>query len=243
MNADLARALYFRELDARVQQDARVGTYVTALSATGAAIWFVLGNAWPARTFLGAASVACAAFSAVAFLGALGFVLTASVGYQYQTSATANEILEYWGSIRKYHEAHQSIPGTAEKEFDEFLIRKFCDAATNNAQVAKTRSERFHYAGRLLTGAVVLVALSGITLTVDKAFKKAPGTRRDVVSDPTNTPSPAPAPTAPVVPAAPATPVASLPPRPAEPQNIIVKGGAERTPNTTQMAVPTPRKP
>lgn len=245
MNVDLAKALYFRELDARVQQDARVGTYVTALSATGAAIWFLTGKSWPPITVLDTVALVLAALASVALVASLWFVLRASVGFEYKTSATANEILEFWGELKKFHEAHQSIAGTAEKEFEDFLIRKFCEAATNNAQIAKTRSERFHYAGRLLTGVVVGVVLSGTALAANIVMNTSATTRSRRMSDASNppSPSPAPAPAASPTPAAPATPVASLPARPMEPQNIIVKGGAERGTKTIQMVIPTPRKP
>jgi hypothetical protein len=238
VNVELARALYFRELDMRAQQDARVGIYAAVLSAVGAALAYLVSNSWPASSGLCCASLVLSALSVVSFVIAVAYVLMASVGFDYEMLPRANNVLGYWREISKYYEENPEAPGTAVADFDDFLLRHLASAATKNAETAQVRAARFHHAGMCLIAVIVLAALSAITLAADRALQPAQKNRSIAMSDPSKTPPPAQPPAA-----QPAPPAASLPPKPPEPQNIIVKGGAEKAFTPLVKGVGGPKKP
>lgn len=241
VNVELARALYFRELDIRAQQDARVGIYAAVLSAVGAALAYLVSNSWPANSDLCRASLILSALAVVSFVIAVAYVLMASVGFDYGMLPPANNVLEYWREISTYYDENPTAPGTAVADFDDFLLRHLASAATKNAETAQVRAARFHHAGISLIGVIVLGALSAITLAADRALQPAQKNRSIAMSDPSKTPPPPPA--AKPAPRAPAPPAASLPPKPREPENIIVKGGAERAFTPLAKGVGGPKKP
>jgi hypothetical protein len=243
VNVELARALYFRELDMRAQQDARVGTYAAVLSAVGAALAYLVSNSWPASSSLCRAALVLSALSVVSFVIAVAYVLMASVGFDYDMLPRANNVLGYWREISKYYEENPEAPGTAAADFDDFLLRHLASAATKNAETAQVRAARFHHAGMCLIAVIVLAALSAITLAADRALQPAQKNRSIAMSDPSKTPPPPQPPAAQPAPPAPAPPAASFPPKPPEPQNIIVKGGAEKAFTPLVKGVGGPKKP
>jgi hypothetical protein len=99
MDVELAKELYFKEMELKVQLDSRLGIYAVLLSAVGGVVAFLIRSAWPGTTLLARIGVVASIAALVVYAFALTWVLRATLGYTYERIPYPAKILEYWKSI------------------------------------------------------------------------------------------------------------------------------------------------
>ena len=235
MTLELARALYFRELDAKAQNDSRVGPYVALLTAIGGALVFLIGRSWPATTPLLQVSITLSLISIVVLLMAVLWVLhslAASFDYEYLPSAEV--LLGPWRDLSRYFARNSDAAGTPREDFDDSLLARLSSAATTNGANNRIRSARLHVVGRLLILVVVLLAGAAALLAAETFVSWHSQTGASIMAD---TPKPAQPVTTPPGPPAP-QPAPAADTKPVMPQNVLQKGGAEKpTPSSLRKVV------
>ncbi len=164
MNLDLAKEFYFRELDGKAQQDARMGVFVGLLSAVGAAIAFLVKNAWPPATSWYRVSLTLSGVSLVLYVLAVIWVLRATLGFRYEKVPSPDNLLVYWQNLLGYHGVDPSAPGKAAADFEDYLVRHFASAASRNVGDNLARSALYYGAARFLLWVIVLSALAALSL-------------------------------------------------------------------------------
>lgn len=162
MDVELAKELYFKEMEAKTQLDSRLGIYAVLLSAVGGIVAFLIRTAWPVDSLLSLGGLFASFASVVIYGFALIWVFRATLGYTYERVPYSSTILNHWKSLSTYYWRNPSVVGTASQDFEEFLIEQFSLAATKNASNNMRRSARFYGAGQLLLWVIVLAAVSGI---------------------------------------------------------------------------------
>jgi hypothetical protein len=225
MNLELAKTLYFRELDGKVQQDGKLGTYAALLSALGAALAFVMARVWPSPTPLLKISLALSVVSVILFFIAVVWLFRAMVGSGYELLPLSRELLGHWEELSAYYSAYPSTPGSPADDFDHELLLRLTSAASTNALNNRVRSARFDIEGRLLLAVVVLTGVAVAFVAVDRVVSSPATSGGHVMADTPKPTQPA-SPTTPP-PGTPPPAPAAQPPKPVMPQNVIVKGGRE----------------
>jgi hypothetical protein len=223
MTLEFARALHFRELDAKAQNDTRVGVFAALLSATGGAIAFVISRAWPADSLWSFIGLGLALLAAAALLLAAVGVLRSLIGFDWAYLPSADTLLAHWRALSFHFKANPSF-GSAREDFDDELLERLSSAATQNGANNRLRSARLYIAAQLLLVVVLLLAGAASALAVN-AYSRHVSQRGDsTVADAPKPSHPAAKPAAPSANPSPSSPSA----KPTMPQNVIQKGGAER---------------
>jgi hypothetical protein len=168
MNLELAKTLYFRELDGKVQQDGRVGTYVALLTAIGGALAFVTARVWPSPTLLLKVGLALSVVSVILYFFAVVWLFRTTIGSGYELLSPPGDLLSHWHEVSAYYVAYPDVPGSAAEDFDHALLLRLTTAATTNALNNRRRSARFHRVGQLLLVVVVLTAVAAVLIAIER---------------------------------------------------------------------------
>ena len=169
MDLDLARELYFRELDGKAQQDTRLGVYVALLSVIGGALAVLTKWAWPPDSTLCYVGLAFSVIAVVLYVLSV-CVLLGEVGLDWEKLPTPDELLAYRRKLDAYYESNPDDLGSASSDFDDYLLRHLASAATHNSITNLTRSATFYRAGVLLLAVVILTAISVAALGINQAL-------------------------------------------------------------------------
>ncbi|GEM_PF-5986560 len=170
MNTDLAKELYFKELDDKAQQDNRLGVHVAAVSVVGGALVVLVRWAWPPATTLAWAGLVLWVAAAVVYILAVVWALRV-VRFRYEKLAVPDQLLTYSRDLDAYYSTHPEDKGAASTDFDDSLLEKLCHAATVNSNNNVIRSERFYTAAIMLLVVVILAAASTGVLGLDQVLQ------------------------------------------------------------------------
>lgn len=169
MDLDLAREIYFRTLDSKDQQDARLGVYVALLSVVGGALTVLVRWAWPPCTALGSVGLGVAIAAAVLYFAAVVWALRV-VGYDYKRLPSPSDMLAHREELDAFHVENPKAEGKASDEFAEDLLRQMAEAATVNSANNDARSERFYQVSVMLLIVVILAAIVAALLGLNQAW-------------------------------------------------------------------------
>ena len=170
MDVGFARDLYFREFEAKAQQDARISVHVALLSAVGGVLAFLIRSAWPGQTPWCRASLVSSFVSVVPYFLAIVWALRGTVGFTYEKLPSPDNLLAYSKGLARYYRENPGISGSASADFEDFLVRHFSSAATRNGRNNLARSARFYRAGQFLLWVVVLSAIAGLCLALNQVL-------------------------------------------------------------------------
>lgn len=165
MDLEFFKDLYFRELDAKRDQDGRTGTQVGILTILGSVLVYCYQNS-PDQPGLWLIAFYGAYFPAVAtYVVALVQVMRAILGHGFERLPLPDELHNYHVQLEDYYYEEPNPEGTLETEFNDFLIRHMVTATVQNAQTNVSRSERSYSAMYWFAFTVVFALVaSGIAL-------------------------------------------------------------------------------
>lgn len=167
MKLDLAKELYFRELDRRAQLDSAptfnvvVLTLLTALFSYYASAYENRGLS-SSLIFLG-----CLSGATVCSVGAIVYILRSYVGFVWSYLPYPRTLLEHHQALKAYHAEHGLDSGTPDDVFEDFLRERLVSAATENAANNNARSELQYAARRFIVVSVILAIVAGLPLAKD----------------------------------------------------------------------------
>ena len=164
---DLAKEIYFRELDDKAQLDARLGPFVAILFAVGGLVVFLVRSAWPAPSPW---SVACLVLSGIAvalFSLATFHVVRAMLGFSWARLPHSETLLEHYGKLVCYYAENPTVPGSADDDFEAYLLHHLASTASRNGTNNLVRSARFYRALGYLVAVIITAALAGFCLGTD----------------------------------------------------------------------------
>jgi hypothetical protein len=159
MNVSLAKELYFRELDAKVQQDQRLAPSLVLLSLIGGVIYFLIQGLPPA--VLSVQSIATT-LAVICYAAATVYVGRATVGHAYEVLPDSDALLRYYTGLAEYYCAKQDTGGTADGDFEDFLLRHLVAAATRSRYYNLRRAAHYYLANRFAAAAIALAAVAGL---------------------------------------------------------------------------------
>jgi hypothetical protein len=168
MDLGLAKELYFREFEGKIQQDSRIGIYVGILTAIAGGLAFLIRSAWLAESILCWFSVGFSVIAAVLWFWVIGFVLSGTIGYIYLKIPSPENLLDYWQKLIGYYQENPGVAGSAREDFEEFLIQRFVSAATENERNNIKRSGRFYFANQILPWVIIVSAVAGLFLAINQ---------------------------------------------------------------------------
>jgi hypothetical protein len=169
MKVEFVKELYFRELDGKAQQDARIGIFVAIFSAIGGILVFLVRNiTWPAITTLPILSLLFCALSIILYAFGIFNVLRAMVGFRWARLPHPDILLQHYKKLINYYAENPTVAGSAGDDFEGYILRQLTLAATHNGENNIVRSARFYRASRYLVWVVIVAAFSGLCLGIDK---------------------------------------------------------------------------
>lgn len=163
MDLAFAKELYYKEAEAKLNLDARLGVFAVLLSAVGGVVAFIVRSALAGGTLPTLLPLILSIAAAVIYFLAIIWVLLATIGYSYYKHVPyGDEWLKSWREFQEYHRKYPKAEGTPESDFDAAAIERFSEAAAKNGRNNSIRSERYYKAAVLLLVAIVLLAVTGL---------------------------------------------------------------------------------
>jgi hypothetical protein len=241
MNIELIKEQYFRELDGKVQQDGRTTLQVAVLTVLGGVLVVAYQGLAPASGWQ-AIVLGCLFWPGLAaFVFALIQVLRANIGHLYERLPSADVQYQYFKKLERYYTHTSKVSGSPTADFEDYLARRMVQSAARNSNVNQRRAAIHYNAVRGMAWVVVFaLPAAGLSLAIQEDAKDRLEKSRShlaeisglqsqqggnaVADKPESSPAESqPAETAPESP----------PPKPAEPENVVFKGGKvpeKRTP-------------
>ena len=162
MDLDLAKTLYFRELDRRSELDGAPTFRVAILALLGGVFSYYTQHFSPARDLMSGLFLLSAA-GTVAFAAlAVVWIIRSYSGYTWAYLPFADQLQEHYESLVAYHAEYPSETQTAESLFSDHLRQRLIEAASRNASNNNQRSELIYRASFFLSVAVVFSLVAGL---------------------------------------------------------------------------------
>jgi hypothetical protein len=160
MRLELVREIYRDEWERRDQLTASLSTPIGVVTGIGGAIALLLkdfhfADDWTTRAFSFCIGVA------IAFLGAATYYLARSNhGYLYEKIPDPGELRAFHAELESYYERAGAEGEGVEKDFNEYLVQRYADAADKNSRNNISKAAYLYRAHQAITIALVAVALS-----------------------------------------------------------------------------------
>lgn len=164
MDLDLAKTLYFRELDRRAELDGAPTLRVAVLALLGGVYSYYIQHFRPGADGMSLLFVVGAAGALLFALLAVAWIIRSYVGYAWRYLPFAKQLEASYEEIREYCTQFGPETMAPEEMFETHLRRELIEAATRNASNNDQRSELMVRSSLFLSGAVVCSLISGVPL-------------------------------------------------------------------------------
>jgi hypothetical protein len=179
--------LHKHELAERDRLRSAATPVIGLLVLLGGALGAMLQNAWfearPLSIAFGLAAVA----AGITFLVACWLVARCCHGHTYKILPSPGECRTFHLMLRDWHKNYGAGEAAADKEFDDWVEERCCEAADVNTQLNLNRSRLLYHAHTATIGCAVLILLTAVPYTVHRhALQHAlqPAQRVEIVGVP-----------------------------------------------------------
>ena len=225
MKSDFVKELYYRELDAKRDLDARPTLHVAVLSVLGSLLAYSfihftgqngLQESW-FNLFLSTA--------AVSYGVAVANVILATQGHPYARLPLVESLQSHSANLAAFFRQTPGAEGSALTDFEDFIRRRMIEATSKNEYANLSRAARHYSAMRAMSLCLVFALMAVLPVLWNSRTAQASQSRssqRESFFGGTMVDNEKPKPAA--EPIKPSKPEAMLPAKPAEPENILFRG-------------------
>jgi hypothetical protein len=164
MDLELAKTLYFRELDRRAELDGAPTLRVAVLALLGGVYSYYIQHFQANAGWMSLLFVAGAGGALLFSVLAVAWIIRSYVGYAWAYLPFAQQLEAHFEELAEYHAQFGAEARTAEEMFETQLRQRLIEAATRNASNNNRRSELMVRASFFLSVAVVFSLISGVPL-------------------------------------------------------------------------------